>query len=300
MTAIQNSKIQSVVDFYSQYFNFETGEILIKENYKKALMEIVSWERRVIEKVLVKNSEKLQQPIKQNQMKHYRFSSSKKDLLFQEKQFFTEEQVRQVNLDKFIGEYEINNQINIKCIVVGDGGVGKTHLCHVAMDNRWPEYISGHDFSHKMIRQIQKSDNETVCTTVELFDTAGQDDYDRLRPLGYLNSHIFILCFSVTLIESFERVMSKWITEIRDHMGFSIPVVLMGTRSDLRLFAACREDFKGFIDYNTGEELARLVGATSYLETSSARVRGFKDLDLFLMQCIAIDSVRKNKKCVLM
>jgi GTPase SAR1 family protein len=46
-------------------------------------------------------------------------------------------------------------------------------------------------------------------------DTAGQEDYDRLRPLSYPQTDVFVLCFSIASPTSLENVASKWIPEIR-------------------------------------------------------------------------------------
>ena len=45
--------------------------------------------------------------------------------------------------------------------------------------------------------------------TMGLFDTAGQEDYDRLRPLSYPNTDIFLACFSVVAPISFENIKNK-------------------------------------------------------------------------------------------
>jgi len=45
--------------------------------------------------------------------------------------------------------------------------------------------------------------------TLGLFDTAGQEDYDRLRPLSYPQTDIFLVCFSVVSPSSFENVKEK-------------------------------------------------------------------------------------------
>ena len=54
--------------------------------------------------------------------------------------------------------------------------------------------------------------------TLGLFDTAGQEDYDRLRPLSYTCMDVFLLCFSTTVIpSSFENVRDKWASEIKHY-----------------------------------------------------------------------------------
>ena len=42
-----------------------------------------------------------------------------------------------------------------------------------------------------------------------LFDTAGQEDYDRLRPLSYPQTDVFLVCFSVINPASYENVKEK-------------------------------------------------------------------------------------------
>ena len=56
--------------------------------------------------------------------------------------------------------------------------------------------------------------------TLGLFDTAGQEDYDRLRPLSYPQTDVFLVCFSVTSPASFENVKEKWFPEVRRPLSF--------------------------------------------------------------------------------
>ena len=60
-----------------------------------------------------------------------------------------------------------------------------------------------------------------------LFDTAGQEDYDRLRPLSYPQTDVFLVCLSVVSPSSFENVREKWVPEITHHCP-KTPFLIVG------------------------------------------------------------------------
>ncbi|KAL6528965.1 GTP-binding protein Rho1 [Orobanche minor] len=62
-----------------------------------------------------------------------------------------------------------------------------------------------------------------------LWDTAGQEDYNRLRPLSYRGADVFILAFSLISKASYENVSKKWIPELK-HYAPGVPIVLVGTK----------------------------------------------------------------------
>jgi hypothetical protein len=66
-----------------------------------------------------------------------------------------------------------------------------------------------------------------VPVSLGLWDTAGQEDYDRLRPLSYPQTDVFLICFSVVSPSSFENVTSKWCPEIKHHCP-DAPILLIG------------------------------------------------------------------------
>ena len=62
---------------------------------------------------------------------------------------------------------------------------------------------------------------------LSLWDTAGQENYDQVRPLGYPNTDVLLLCFSVVEPNSFNNVKTKWYPEIREHCE-GVPIILVG------------------------------------------------------------------------
>ncbi|KAF4612556.1 hypothetical protein D9613_012732 [Agrocybe pediades] len=66
-----------------------------------------------------------------------------------------------------------------------------------------------------------------------LWDTAGQEDYDRLRPLSYPDSHVILICFAVDSPDSLDNVQEKWISEVM-HFCAGLPIILVGCKKDLR------------------------------------------------------------------
>jgi len=97
-----------------------------------------------------------------------------------------------------------------------------------------------------------------------LWDTAGQEDYDRLRPLCYQRAHVVIICFSVDEKSSFDNITAKWIPEVRHHCP-DTPVILVATKTDLRRGHGVGRTLTT-VD---GDELAKRIGADAYTECSA-------------------------------
>merc|ERR1719230_652812 len=66
-----------------------------------------------------------------------------------------------------------------------------------------------------------------------LWDTAGQEDYDRLRPLSYPQTDVFLVAFSLISRASFENTKQKWWPELKHHCP-GVPIICVGTKLDLR------------------------------------------------------------------
>merc|ERR1711884_142879 len=117
----------------------------------------------------------------------------------------------------------------IKCVVVGDGAVGKTCLLISYTTNKFPSEYVPTVFDNYAVTVMIGGEPYTLG----LFDTAGQEDYDRLRPLSYPQTDVFLVCYSVVSNPSFKNVKLKWIPEINHHAP-GVPIILVGTKSDLR------------------------------------------------------------------
>uniref|UniRef100_T1H0F4 Uncharacterized protein n=1 Tax=Megaselia scalaris TaxID=36166 RepID=T1H0F4_MEGSC len=52
-----------------------------------------------------------------------------------------------------------------------------------------------------------------IIVELALWDTAGQEDYDRLRPLSYPDTDVILMCFSVDSPDSLENIPEKWTPE---------------------------------------------------------------------------------------
>lgn len=117
--------------------------------------------------------------------------------------------------------------------------------------------------------------------TLGLFDTAGQEDYDRLRPLSYPQTDVFLVCFSVTSPPSFENVREKWFPEVHHHCP-GVPCLIVGTQTDLRDDPHVREKLAKQmmhpVQKSDGEKLAKELGAVKYVECSALTQYKLKDV----------------------
>ncbi|KAH3760863.1 Rac GTPase protein [Pelomyxa schiedti] len=156
----------------------------------------------------------------------------------------------------------------LKIVVVGDGAVGKTCL--------FIRYTTG-SFPSEYIPTV--FDNYSANVMFEnkpynlgLWDTAGEEDYDRLRPLSYPQTDLFLVCFSIMSPSSLENVRSKWFPEISHHCP-TTPFIIVGTKRDLRTDPVCLQRLiqrgQAPVSFEMGSEMARELHAPAYIETSS-------------------------------
>ncbi|KAG7318837.1 hypothetical protein KOW79_017311 [Hemibagrus wyckioides] len=165
----------------------------------------------------------------------------------------------------------------IKCVVVGDGAVGKTCLLISYTTNKFPSEYVPTVFDNYAVTVMIGGEPYTLG----LFDTAGQEDYDRLRPLSYPQTDVFLVCFSVVSPSSFENVKEKWVPEITHHCP-KTPFLLVGTQIDLRddpsTIEKLAKNKQKPITPETAEKLARDLKAVKYVECSALTQKGLKNV----------------------
>jgi len=116
--------------------------------------------------------------------------------------------------------------------------------------------------------------------TMNLWDTAGQEDYDKLRPLSYPQTDAFMLCYSTVDPTSLRNVKHKWLPELRAHCP-DAHIVLVGTKTDLRgnekVMQKLQELNEQPISWQTGEAFAQEEKLDKYCECSALTQEGLKD-----------------------
>ncbi|XP_010153506.1 PREDICTED: rho-related GTP-binding protein RhoQ-like [Eurypyga helias] len=117
------------------------------------------------------------------------------------------------------------------------------------------------------------------------FNTAGnrfflsQEDYDRLRPLSYPMTDVFLICFSVVNPASFQNVKEEWVPELKEYAP-NVPFLLVGTQIDLRddpkTLARLNDMKEKPVSVEQGQKLAKEIGAYCYVECSALTQKGLK------------------------
>jgi len=173
------------------------------------------------------------------------------------------------------GDEEDGTDMRIKLVAVGDGAVGKTSMLISYAQGAFPDTYVPTVFEN-YTTQLEHNERKVL---LHLWDTAGQEDYDRLRPLSYPGSDIVLLCFSLVTKASFDSIKEKWYPEV-DHYVKDIPTILVGTKVDLREAKSPDPGTGEFNPVSTemGTTLAEDIGAEKFIEVSAKTGHNLKEL----------------------
>mmetsp|Transcript_9325 Transcript_9325/g.12564 ORF Transcript_9325/g.12564 Transcript_9325/m.12564 type:complete len:191 (-) Transcript_9325:19-591(-) len=166
----------------------------------------------------------------------------------------------------------------MKCVVVGDEAVGKTCLLISYITKSFPGE------SIPTVRDPSSANLIVDGKPIELglWDTAGSQDYDRLRPLSYAHTDFFLVCFSIMSPDTFENIRARWIPETFHHHWVTEKFLLVGTKADLRTDKVALQTLKEKnlepITRQMGEQLAKDLGAIKYMECSAVTQKGLKEV----------------------
>jgi len=164
----------------------------------------------------------------------------------------------------------------LKCVVVGDAASGKTCLLSSYVQNLYPK-----EYTPTMVDNytISTLDKEGKPLRVDFIDTAGVEDFARLRTSSYVGTNVFLLCYSVSSPSSFANVSKKWCQEISAHCPKAL-IVLAATKVDLREDKATIETLKGKklkpITTEQGRNKKKEINAVAYVECSSKQSKNVK------------------------
>jgi Ras family protein A len=192
-------------------------------------------------------------------------------------------------------------EIRRKLVIVGDGACGKTCLLIVFSKGTFPEVYVPTVFEN-YVAEVEVDGRKVELT---LWDTAGQEDYDRLRPLSYPDSNVILICFSVDSPDSLDNVLEKWISEVL-HFCQGVPIILVACKADLRndhnTIEQLGQQQQQPVSTADGQAVAQKIGAADYLECSARTGQGVREVFEAATRASlkTKNKKEKKKKCVVL
>ena len=147
-------------------------------------------------------------------------------------------------------------QSEIKVILIGDSGVGKTNLINIATGNGFDANENTSVACNYTVKKLVINGKEYI---INLWDTIGQEKFRQLTKIFFNNSKIVILVYDITRKESFEA-LPNWLNDVEEQIGLDFVKGVVANKMDLYL----NEEVKG----NEGEEYAKSINA-KFLATSA-------------------------------
>ena len=152
----------------------------------------------------------------------------------------------------------------IKVILVGEPGTGKTCLINVATGGKFSQNMDSTIDSTFVTKKIVKDNKEY---SLNLWDTAGQEKYHSVTRLFLKNSEIVIFVYAINEKQTFEGMKSYWVTTIKESIGDEPILGIVGNKNDLYI----QED----VSEEEGKDFANKLGAKFKLVSAKEDPLGF-------------------------
>lgn len=154
-----------------------------------------------------------------------------------------------------------------KIVLIGDGACGKTCLLEVFKRNKFPEeYVP--TVVDNFIKVVEFDTEKHISVSLALWDTAGQDDYDTIRPLSYRDTDLVMLCYAIDNKKNIDNIEKKWLMEIKNYCP-NAKYFLVALKRDLRNDPETR--LEDLITEDEGKEIARKIKAEKFFECSALK-----------------------------
>ena len=162
-----------------------------------------------------------------------------------------------------------------KLVVVGDGACGKTCLFYVFCTDEFPL------FDNPTLNEVRRVAVDGKLVDLALWETKGEEIYDRARPLAFPGTDVILMCFSIDNPDSLKNVTEKWTPEVR-HFCPNVPIILVGSKKDLRNDEHVKKELSNLkqepVKSEEGYLVCEMISAYAYMECSAKTKEGVREL----------------------
>ena len=177
----------------------------------------------------------------------------------------------------------------IKVILVGEPGTGKTSLINVSIGQEFKEE-SNSTLSSTFVQKKYKKDGKEY--NVNIWDTAGQEKYRSLTKIFIKDSKIVIFVYSIDSKPSFEGIKTYWVDTIKEALGDEPILGMVGNKIDLFMNEEVKE--------SEAKEFAKTTGIEFELVTAKENPKGFIEfLNKLLDKYLDRNDIGSKRKSIL-
>ena len=147
----------------------------------------------------------------------------------------------------------------IKVILVGESGTGKTSLINITIGETFVEGVEVSTSASSFVTKVIKLGDKSY--RVNLWDTIGQEKFRSLTRIFIKDSKIVIFVYDITNENSFKEIDKYWFKTIQDVLGDSPILGIVGNKQDLFVNEKVKEevaekyaeDKKAFFKYTSAK-----------------------------------------------